>query len=112
MHVACAVARVDSCVIHTLIRTLQCVDSHVVRALLRALFHVSIACYLRVVVVRSRVRAACLAHALSRAVRVHHHASFAHGHTWSCALFVCSFARGARTVPMSGARCRRIACFS
>jgi hypothetical protein len=35
----------------------------------------------------------------SRAVRAHRRASFAHGHTWSYAFSVCSFARDAHSVP-------------
>jgi hypothetical protein len=57
------------------------------------LFHVSFACCLYVVVVRSCVRATRMVRMLPRAVRVRRHASFAHDHAWSCALFVCSFTR-------------------
>jgi hypothetical protein len=44
--------------------------------------------YLRVAVIRSRARAARLVRVLSRAVRAHRLASFANGHTWSCAYLV------------------------
>jgi hypothetical protein len=81
------------------------------RALSRTLFRVSIMHCLHVAVVRSHVRAAHLAHALSCAVRTHHLASIAPGQTWSRALPVCSFARDAHAIPMFGAR-RRVACFS
>jgi hypothetical protein len=66
--VACAVARVVSRAIHTLFRALQCADSHAVRTLLRALFRLSVSCCLRVAIVRSCVRAACLVCAMSHAV--------------------------------------------
>jgi hypothetical protein len=41
------------------------------------------------------VRATRLACALSRAIRTHRLASFAHGHTWLCAIPVCPFAHDA-----------------
>jgi hypothetical protein len=50
----------------------------------------TVACCLRVAVVRSRVRAAHLVRVLSRAVRANRHASFAHGHTGGRACFLCA----------------------
>jgi hypothetical protein len=82
-----------------LFRALQHADSHVVRALSRALFRLSVACCLRVAIVRSCVLTACLVRAMMRAVRAHRHTLFARGHTWSCALSMCSFTRDVRVAP-------------
>jgi hypothetical protein len=112
--VACAVARVVSCAIHTLFRALQRVDSRAVRALSRALFRLSVACCLRVAIVRSCIRAACLVRTMSRVVP-HVVACWLARHSRSSrALFRVSSACYVTHVHASFARCRvvsRVTCF-
>jgi hypothetical protein len=56
----------------------------------RALFRISTVCCLRVAVVRSRICAAHLVRAFSRAVHAHHRMSFSHGQTSGRACFPCA----------------------
>jgi hypothetical protein len=112
--VVCAVARVVSRVIHMLFRALQRANSYAVRALSRALFRLSVACCLRVAIVHSCVRAACLVRAMSRAIP-HVVACWLARHSRSSrALFRVSSACYVARVHASFARCRavlRVTCF-